>query len=214
MSTLKLEKIVADFNRNTELISGNIEGRNKLLQERYELTAIEINAFFWYKGHGSKLINYIIRFNSKEKNRIGEHIIDALKSALQKLPKATDHKTYRHDDIDDEIIKKNIVMYSGKVGKCFSINRFLSTSRIKNFAGNPIYYPQVSEIHLSKSGTKGVDIKELYDLIQQKEVEGEILFPPGTLFKLLSVMDKDELKFVLEEIENIDNDELIPSLFK
>ncbi|MFZ9520615.1 MAG: ADP-ribosyltransferase [Silvanigrellaceae bacterium] len=164
---LKVEEFLASAQMHSWRAAKELIGKNRYY---LKLDVSELGALNYYTRMGYTPINNALRSGNQAELAALRPVIEAASSGLTKLSeKAFQGVVYRGISLSDELS----AVY--KVGANVTEKAFTSTTRNagERFAGNTIF--QIT----SKSG-------RMIDEISEFKNEMEVLFPPGTVFKVVS----------------------------
>lgn len=164
-------KVAEDFVSNEAMHSFKIAGE-VLKNKRYflKLDKTEIASINYYTGMGYGTINAALRKGDTIALKKFQPVIEAISSGLTKMSeKAYSGVVYRGVSLSNEVL----ALY--KPGSFITEKAFTSTSRAaaESFRGNTLFKI------LSNTGRQ-------IDEISSFPGEAEVLFPPGTVFKVIS----------------------------
>lgn len=175
---------------------------NPYLQHKFNLNAQESSSFSSYIMERGRTLNLDIF-----QGRADQSFVGALKIAIDKLPKSKFEKTFRHDMFSKNQIDAAIYFFSKHVGEIVQFKFFLSTSRLKEFAGKN-RYNFVTRI-LPCTQTKSIDVSLIRSDAGIPNSEQEILFNIDSCFKVVKT-NKQKPQIVLQEMECTNNPVAVP----
>ncbi len=178
----KAEEFIVMNHKHSFDFARSLIGKFPLTQK---LDVIEVSSINYYTGLGYADMNKALRLGDEVMLKKLQPVIEAASSGLTKM---ADHAfkgiVYRGAELSDDLS----ALYS--VGARVTEKAFTSTTRsaTRTFSGNTVF------VIKSKSGRM---IEELSSF----KGEAEVLFPPGTVFKVLSrSIEGTKTKISLEQI--------------
>jgi len=155
------------------------------LKAVYGLDDNETDALLGQIGHqGKPLTRKILqrRCNDAE----AKNIVN-LDMALSKLPLTKERTLFRNDNFNST--RNAIDFFKSNIGNVVQFEIYLSTTKLRYFAGNDDPYDVVMQITPLVQSTMGIDIESLYLANGVSNLEKEVLFKRNCCFEVKSVQD-------------------------
>lgn len=162
-----------------------LENLNKIPEvAQYQLTEVEFSTIIMLQGFASHLIQEAA-FNPNMSNALSSILIDALDSALIKIPKNTEETLYRNDDVNNR-------EYS--VGQEIQFNGFFTTS--KDDFDNASHIKWIIT-PLDSTRTKAHEIYRVYNHgLEFTAPENQIEFERGATFVVTAVENGETFRTI------------------
>jgi len=158
---------------------------------QYQLTEVEFLTIIMLQGFASHLIQEAA-FNPNELNAISSILIDALDSAIIKIPRNTEEILYRNDDVNNRVYA---------VGQQIEFNGFFTTS--KDDFNNALNIKWIIT-PLDSTITKAYEIYRVYNHGLEFSVpENQIEFERGATFEVTAVENGETFRTIhITEIQS------------